>query len=72
MAISDAGCKTVANLIKGKSADEIRALFNIVNDFTAEEQVSHVLLCLNVQVLSSIVKTEIKKQHVSSTVVYGN
>ncbi|CAG8540843.1 11426_t:CDS:10 [Ambispora gerdemannii] len=34
----DIGCKTVANMIKGKSPEEIRATFNIVNDFTPEEE----------------------------------
>lgn len=34
----DVGCKTVANMIKGKSAEEIRRIFNIVNDFTPEEE----------------------------------
>ncbi|KAI9320230.1 E3 ubiquitin ligase complex SCF subunit sconC [Dichotomocladium elegans] len=34
----DVGCKTVANMIKGKSAEEIRRTFNIVNDFTPEEE----------------------------------
>lgn len=34
----DTGCKTVANMIKGKSADEIRRTFNITNDFTPEEE----------------------------------
>lgn len=36
---SDVGCKTVANMIKGKTPEEIRKLFNIVNDFTPEEEV---------------------------------
>ena len=36
---SDVGCKTVANMIKGKTPEEIRKLFNIVNDFTSEEEV---------------------------------
>lgn len=40
---SDVGCKTVANMIKGKTPEEIRKLFNIVNDFTPEEEV-----CLSV------------------------
>ncbi|QRV93535.1 Skp1 family [Ceratobasidium sp. AG-Ba] len=34
----DLGCKTVANMIKGKSPEEIKRLFNIVNDFTPEEE----------------------------------
>ena len=38
----DATCKTVANMIKGKTSEEIRKTFNIKNDFTPaeEEQVS--------------------------------
>ena len=34
----DLGCKTVANMIKGKSVEEIRKTFNITNDFTPEEE----------------------------------
>lgn len=34
----DIGCKTVANMIKGKSPEEIRKTFNIQNDFTPEEE----------------------------------
>ncbi|ORX47027.1 E3 ubiquitin ligase complex SCF subunit sconC [Hesseltinella vesiculosa] len=34
----DVGCKTVANMIKGKTAEEIRKIFNIVNDLTPEEE----------------------------------
>ncbi|KAI8640916.1 E3 ubiquitin ligase complex SCF subunit sconC [Parasitella parasitica] len=34
----DIGCKTVANMIKGKNAEEIRRTFNITNDFTPEEE----------------------------------
>ncbi|GAA5965148.1 hypothetical protein JCM5350_004047 [Sporobolomyces pararoseus] len=34
----DVGCKTVANMIKGKQPEEIRKLFNIENDFTPEEE----------------------------------
>lgn len=33
----DLTCLTVANMIKGKSPEEIRQHFNIVNDFTPEE-----------------------------------
>lgn len=34
----DLTCKTVANMIKGKSPEEIRTTFNIKNDFTPEEE----------------------------------
>jgi S-phase kinase-associated protein 1 len=34
----DVTCKTVANMIKGKTADEIRKTFNIKNDFTPAEE----------------------------------
>jgi len=34
----DVGCKTVANMIKGKTPEQIRNLFNIQNDFTPEEE----------------------------------
>ena len=34
----DLTCKTVANMIKGKTPEEIRTLFNIKNDFTPEEE----------------------------------
>jgi len=34
----DLTCKTVANMIKGKTPQEIRKLFNIKNDFTPEEE----------------------------------
>ncbi|KAI2471514.1 E3 ubiquitin ligase SCF complex, Skp subunit [Annulohypoxylon bovei var. microspora] len=37
-ALLDVGCKTVANMIKGKSPEEIRKTFNITNDFTHEEE----------------------------------
>ncbi|XP_063729458.1 S-phase kinase-associated protein 1-like isoform X4 [Symsagittifera roscoffensis] len=34
----DVSCKTVANMIKGKTPEEIRKTFNIVNDFTPQEE----------------------------------
>ena len=34
----DVTCKTVANMIKGKTPEEIRKTFNIRNDFTASEE----------------------------------
>jgi S-phase kinase-associated protein 1 len=36
----DLTCATVASLIKGKTPEEIRKQFNIVNDFTPEEEAS--------------------------------
>lgn len=34
----DITCKTIANMIKGKTPEEIRKTFNIENDFTPEEE----------------------------------
>ena len=34
----DLTCAKVASLIKGKTPEEIRRTFNIVNDFTPEEE----------------------------------
>ena len=34
----DVTCKSVANMIKGKSPEQIRQHFNIKNDFTPEEE----------------------------------
>jgi S-phase kinase-associated protein 1 len=32
------GCKTVADMIRGKSTEEIREILNVENDFTPEEE----------------------------------
>lgn len=32
------GCKAIANHIRGKTVEELRAFFNIENDFTPEEE----------------------------------
>ncbi|KAL2503940.1 SKP1-like protein 1A [Abeliophyllum distichum] len=34
----DLTCQTVADMIKGKTPEEIRKVFNIINDFTPEEE----------------------------------
>ena len=34
----DLTCQTVANMIKGKTPEDIRNIFNIANDFTPEEE----------------------------------
>ncbi|BAF25719.2 Os09g0539500 [Oryza sativa Japonica Group] len=34
----DLTCQTVADMIKGKTPEEIRKTFNIKNDFTPEEE----------------------------------
>ncbi|GFQ08852.1 skp1-like protein 4 [Phtheirospermum japonicum] len=34
----DLTCKTVAEMMKGKSPEEIRKQFNIINDYTKEEE----------------------------------
>uniref|UniRef100_A0A7N0UJ14 SKP1 component dimerisation domain-containing protein n=1 Tax=Kalanchoe fedtschenkoi TaxID=63787 RepID=A0A7N0UJ14_KALFE len=34
----DLTCRTVADMIKGKTPEEIRKTFNIKNDFTPEEE----------------------------------
>ncbi|XP_059435543.1 SKP1-like protein 1A [Corylus avellana] len=36
--VLDLTCQTVADMIKGKTPDEIRKTFNIKNDFTPEEE----------------------------------
>jgi S-phase kinase-associated protein 1 len=34
----DAGCRALADTIKDKSVEEMRAMFGIENDFTPEEE----------------------------------
>ena len=34
----DLGCKTVANMIKGKSVEELRVTFHLKNEFTPDEE----------------------------------
>lgn len=34
----DSCCQKIASMIRGKSVEEIRKLFNIENDFTPEEE----------------------------------
>ncbi|OVA19530.1 SKP1 component [Macleaya cordata] len=36
--LMDLGCQTIADLINGKKAEEIREIFGIKNDFTPEEE----------------------------------
>jgi S-phase kinase-associated protein 1 len=36
--LEDVCCKSVANMIKGMSPEEIRRTFNIKNEFTPEEE----------------------------------
>uniref|UniRef100_A0A8D3A299 S-phase kinase-associated protein 1 n=1 Tax=Scophthalmus maximus TaxID=52904 RepID=A0A8D3A299_SCOMX len=46
----DVTCKTVANMIKGKTPEEIRKTFNIKNDFTEEEEAQVIIqsvICLS-------------------------
>lgn len=48
----DLTCKTVADMIKGKTPEEIRAHFNIQNDFTYATSSSHSFcLCLTLSLL---------------------
>ena len=59
---SDVGCKTVANMIKGKQPEEIRKLFNIVNDFSPEEEVSYECICRRT-LLTFTNQAQIKKEN---------
>ena len=39
--LMDAACKTVANMIKGKSPEEMRKTFQMINDFDQDEEDLH-------------------------------
>ena len=41
----DLTCAGVASMVKGKTPEEIRKVFNIVNDFTPEEEAQARALC---------------------------
>jgi S-phase kinase-associated protein 1 len=67
----DVTCKTVANMIKSKTPEEIRKTFNIKNDFTMaeEEQVKclnyffkliKIMKCLNLKALNTKIITYLK------------
>ncbi|KAG6820858.1 hypothetical protein H0H93_010685 [Arthromyces matolae] len=55
----DVGCKTVANMIKGKTPEEIRKLFNIVNDFTPEEEPEAYLILCNLSFSASALSSSV-------------
>ena len=54
-------------MIKGKTPEEIRKLFNIVNDFTPEEEVRGSTRCLEhlSDILFAVFQAQIKKENVS-------
>jgi len=54
-------------MIKGKTPEEIRKLFNIVNDFTPEEEVRGPMHCLEYlsDILFVVFQAQIKKENVS-------
>ena len=61
-------------MIKGKTPEEIRKLFNIVNDFTPEEEVSGFLGYRDQPLTRSFVslQAQIKKENVSPFSQNGN
>ena len=74
---SDVGCKTVANMIKGKTPEEIRKLYNIVDDFTPEEEVRGSTCCLRTltdpiphSLICLCFQAQIKKENVSHTLLH--
>lgn len=42
---SDIGSMRVAQMVEGKTVQEIRELFDVVNDFTPQEEVSFEYFC---------------------------
>ena len=58
-------------MIKGKTPEEIRKLFNIVNDFTPEEEVSRGKL-IDCVCLMLDQQAQIKKENVSRKLVILN
>jgi hypothetical protein len=53
-------------MIKGKTPEEIRKLFNIVNDFTPEEEVSFPYFYFAITLVIHY-QAQIKKENVSTT-----
>ena len=54
----DVTCKTVANMIKGKTPEEIRKTFNIKNDFTEEEEAQVAVRSSPVSRLNKVIRNE--------------
>ena len=54
----DVTCKTVANMIKGKTPEEIRKTFNIKNDFTEEEEAQVAVRSSPVSCLNKVIRNE--------------
>lgn len=54
----DVTCKTVANMIKGKTPEEIRKTFNIKNDFTEEEEAQVAVRSSPKSCLNKVIRNE--------------
>jgi len=50
-------------MIKGKTPEEIRKLFNIVNDFTPEEEVCLSIYCICLLLTGVGTQAQIKKEN---------